>query len=85
MTDRTQQLTCDEQPPLAVEVQQGLPSLTLPVLDHVSFIQDEVLPLLAPKHFSILRINGRSQADLVLPASACKNKSCSIRSMHHIL
>lgn len=48
------QLTCDEKAALAVKVEQGLPPLALPVLDHVSFIKDEVLPLLAPKHFSIL-------------------------------
>lgn len=43
---------CDEQAPLAVEAQQRLPALALPVLDHVRLVQDQVAPLLAPKHLS---------------------------------
>ena len=46
--------TSDEQAALAVEVEQSLPPLALPVLDHVRFIQDQVFPLLAPKHLCIL-------------------------------
>lgn len=46
--------TCNEETPLAVEIQQGLPPLALPVLDHVSLIQNEILPLLPPKHLGIL-------------------------------
>lgn len=46
--------TCDEQTPFAVEVEQGLPPLALPVLDHVSLIQNQILPLFAPEHLGIL-------------------------------
>ncbi len=46
--------TSDEQAALAVEVEQSLPPLALPVLDHVRFIQDQVLPLLSPEHLCIL-------------------------------
>jgi hypothetical protein len=45
-----QRCACDEQAPLAVEAQQRLPALALPVLDHVRLVQDEVLPLLATEH-----------------------------------
>lgn len=46
--------TCDEQAAFTVEVEQSLPALTLPVLDHVGLIQDQVLPLLPPEHLGIL-------------------------------
>ena len=49
--------TSDEQAALAVEVEQSLPPLALPVLDHVGFIQDQVFPLLAPEHLCILHAN----------------------------
>ena len=52
--ERRQVPTCDEEAALAVEVEQGLPPLALPVLDHVGLIQDQVLPLLAPEHLCIL-------------------------------
>lgn len=55
--------TSDEQAALAVEVEQSLPSLALPVFDHVRFIQDQVFPLLAPEHLCILHAhlaNGKS-------------------------
>ena len=45
----------DQQPPLRVEVEEGLPPLRLPVLDHVGLVEDEVLPLLAPEHPRILK------------------------------
>ncbi|KAA6418754.1 MAG: hypothetical protein FRX49_11242 [Trebouxia sp. A1-2] len=35
--------TSDEQAALAVEVEQSLPSLALPVFDHVRFIQDQLI------------------------------------------
>ncbi len=49
--------TGDEQTALAVKVQQSLPPLALPVLDHVRFIQDQVFPLLAPEHLGILHVH----------------------------
>ncbi len=53
--------TSDEQAALAVEVEQSLPPLALPVLDHVCFIQNQVFPLLAPEHLCILHahVDGR--------------------------
>lgn len=44
----------DEEAALGVEVQQGLPPLALPVLDHVGLVQNQILPLLAPKHLGVL-------------------------------
>ena len=44
----------NEQPPPAVEVEQRLPALRLPVLDHVGLVQDQELPLLPPEHLGIL-------------------------------
>ncbi len=44
----------DEQAALRVEVEQRLPPLALPVLDHVRLIQDEILPLLPLEHLCVL-------------------------------
>ncbi len=61
--------TGDEQAALAVEVEQSLPSLALPVLDHVRFIQDQVLPLLAPEHLCILHAHLADGESLTLRES----------------
>lgn len=47
--------TSDEQATLGVEVKQRLPAQTLPVFDHVRLVENEVLPLLALEHLSILQ------------------------------
>lgn len=54
MGELATQHTCDEEAALAVEVEQRLPPQALPVLDHVGFVQDQVLPLLPPEHLCIL-------------------------------
>ena len=58
------QPTCDEEAALAVEVEQGLPALAFPVLDHVCLIQDQILPLLAPEHFGILQTSDQLLASV---------------------
>ena len=45
----------DQQAALGIEVEQRLPPLALPVLDHVGLVQDKVLPLLAPEHLGVLQ------------------------------
>mmetsp|Transcript_5126 Transcript_5126/g.14694 ORF Transcript_5126/g.14694 Transcript_5126/m.14694 type:complete len:252 (-) Transcript_5126:407-1162(-) len=52
----------DQQAPLRVEVEERLPPLRLPVLDHVRLVQDEIFPFLAPKHPCILK-NERVRRD----------------------
>lgn len=47
--------TSDEQATLGVEVEQRLPAETLPILDHVRLVENEVLPLLALEHLCILQ------------------------------
>ena len=53
-------MTCDEEAAFAVEVEQCLPPLALPVLDHMGLVQNQVLPLLAPEHLGILHQANRS-------------------------
>lgn len=43
-----------EQPSFRVESEQGLPSLTLEVLDVLRFIQDHVVPFLSPEREVVL-------------------------------
>lgn len=50
-------LTCDEETPLAVEVEQGLPPLAFPVFNHVGLIQNQVFPFFPPEHLGILCAN----------------------------
>lgn len=66
--------SCDEQPPLAVEAQQRLPALALPVLDHVRLVQDEVAPLLALEH-----LRGRQECGERMRAHRCEMSSGGIR------
>ena len=45
----------DQQPPSAVEIQQRLPALAFPVLDHVGLVKYEILPFFPPEHLGVLR------------------------------
>ena len=46
----------NQEPPGAVEVEQSLPPLTFPILDHVSLVQNQVLPFLPSEHLRILHL-----------------------------
>ena len=49
-----------QDPPAGVKPQKRLPPLGLPVLDHVRFVQNQVVPLLPPEHILVLKDEGVS-------------------------
>lgn len=44
----------EQQSPLGIKIEQSLPPLGFPIFDHVGLIQNQIFPLLPPKHFGIL-------------------------------